>query len=205
MSMANQPQDEQTLIQSAQGGDVDAFNELVLRYQDYIYTVTYRIMGEPDTAADAAQDAFLNAYRKLHTYRGGKFIAWLARIATNLCYDELRRRQRRPMTYLDDLTPPDSDDGPPLPSDEQTPEQAAQQLELREALQQCIQGLKADQRVILVMSDVQGMSYQEIADSVNTQLGTVKSRLSRARVAVRNCLQGFQELLPDEYRQVSNE
>ncbi|PJF34129.1 MAG: RNA polymerase subunit sigma-24, partial [Phototrophicales bacterium] len=115
-------------------------------------------------------------------------------------YDELRRTKRRPQTYLEDLAPEDSDDEPPIPSAADTPEQVAEQSDLQRAIQHCIGNLKDDQRIVLVLSDVQGMSYQEIADSTDTQIGTVKSRLSRARLAVRNCLQGFSELLPDQYR-----
>src|SRR5688572_21123641 len=90
--------EEQALIQAAQRGKVNAFNTLVLRYQDMIYTLVYRIMGEPASASDATQEAFITAYRRIDTYRGGSFRAWLARIATNTCYDELRRLKRRPAT-----------------------------------------------------------------------------------------------------------
>jgi len=200
-----QPQfDERLLIEQARSGDIAAFNGLVLAYQDRIYTITYRIMGETHSAADMAQDAFITAFRKLDTYRGGSFAGWLGRIATNTCYDELRRRQRRPADYLDDLPGGDSDDGPHLPADTPTPEQEAQRSELSQALQDCINRLTPDQRVVLIMSDIQGMAYQEIADVTDVSLGTIKSRLSRARLAMRRCLQGAQELLPAEYRLFSD-
>jgi RNA polymerase sigma factor (sigma-70 family) len=192
--------DEQQLIAAAQRGAVDAFNALVLRYQDSIYTLAYRIMGEPASAADAAQEAFITAYRRLETYRGGSFRAWLSRIATNTCYDELRRLKRRPAVSVEELPDAEADDGPALPDSGQTPEQAMQQLELNNAIQDCINGLGDDQRVTLVLSDVEGLSYQEIAEMTGTQVGTVKSRLSRARAGVRNCLQAVEELLPGAYR-----
>lgn len=198
--MAGHPDNEQTLIYHARRGDLNAFNRLVLHYQDQVFTAAYRIMGDPDSAADAAQDAFITAYRRLETYRGGSFRAWLLRIATNTCYDELRRRKRRPATSFEELSGAETDDGPPLPDHSETPEEAVQQNELNAALQSCIQALSDDQRMALVMSDVQGFSYQEIADTMEVQIGTVKSRLSRARLAVRRCLQAFQELLPLEYR-----
>ena len=88
--------DETRLIQDAQHGDIDAFNRLVLAYQDMVYNQAYRVMGEPFAADDATQEAFISAYRKIKTYRGGSFKAWLLRIVTNACYDELRRRKRRP-------------------------------------------------------------------------------------------------------------
>jgi RNA polymerase sigma factor (sigma-70 family) len=191
---------ELALIQRAQKGDLRAFNVLVEQYQDALYTLAYRIMGEPASAADATQEAFISAYRRLDTYRGGNFRAWLARIVTNTCYDELRRLKRRPSTSLEDLTHEDSNDEAPIADDAPTPEQALQQKELQRAIQACIDELGDEQRVTLVLSDVEGLSYQEIADQTNTQAGTVKSRLSRARANVRGCLQGFAELLPTAYR-----
>jgi RNA polymerase sigma-70 factor, ECF subfamily len=198
--MANQEQTDEILIEQSQQGQLDAFNQLVLRYQNLVYSVSYRIMGDSHSASDVTQDTFLKAYQKLNTFRGGNFKAWLTRIASNRCYDELRKIKRHPETYLEDLTPDDSNDEAPIPSSTDTPEEVAQQADLQRAIQQCIQNLKADQRIVLVLSDVQEMSYQEIAKTTNIQIGTVKSRLSRARLSVRNCLQGFSELLPDQYR-----
>ncbi len=196
---------EQKRIQDARQGDLDAFNTLVLDYQDLVYSVTYRIMGEPASAADAAQDTFITAYRKLSTYRGGSFKSWLLRIATNTCYDALRYDQRRPATSFEDMPGAEYADDVPLPSPAETPEQAVQREELNKAIQNCINGLNADQRVVLVMCDVQAYSYQEIASAVGVSLGTVKSRLSRARQSVRGCLQAFWELLPAAYRQIGED
>jgi RNA polymerase sigma-70 factor, ECF subfamily len=199
--MAVNPQDdEQRLIREAQRGSLAAFNTLVLRYQDRAYTVAYRIMSSEADAADMAQDAFITAYRRLDTYRGGSFRAWLLRIVTNTCYDELRRRKRRPATSFEDMPGADLDDGPPLPDNTPTPEQITQQGELNRAIQNCIEALGDAQRVILVLSDIEGLSYQEVASAAGVKVGTVKSRLSRARVSVRDCLQAFQELLPETYR-----
>lgn len=194
------PYEEETLIAAALRGDLDAFNQLVLRYQNSVFSLAYRMMGDPASADDAAQEAFINAYRRLDSYRGGSFRAWLMRITTNTCYDELRRRKRRPATPFEELPGGDSDDGPPLPASMPTPEEAAQSSELAQVLQDCINGLQEDQRMTLVMCDVQGFSYQEIADESGVQLGTVKSRLSRARAAMRDCLRPVQELLPSEFR-----
>jgi RNA polymerase sigma factor (sigma-70 family) len=196
----NTTTDEQSLIGAAQRGNRSAFNLLVLRYQDGLYTLAYRIMGESQSAADATQEAFITAYRRLDTYRGGSFRAWLIRITTNACYDELRRRKRRPVVAMEDLASPDSDDDPPIADPSNTPEQAMQQRELNRAIQDCINGLGEDQRMVLILSDVEGLSYQDIADNTRSQVGTVKSRLSRARAAVRNCLQAVEELLPGAYR-----
>jgi RNA polymerase sigma-70 factor (ECF subfamily) len=196
--MAESP-DEQ-LINQARDGELEAFNQLVLRYQNYIYSIAYRLMGDAASAEDSVQETFLTAYEKLDQYRGGSFKAWLARIATNTCYDVLRKHKRHNITYLDEMPGSDYYDEPPLPADEPTPEQAASTGDLNRAIQDCIQGLADDQRAVLVLCDVMGYSYQEAAENVGAALGTVKSRLSRARQGIRRCLQTVQELLPAEYR-----
>jgi RNA polymerase sigma-70 factor (ECF subfamily) len=192
--------DETHLIQAAKRGDVESFNTLVLAYQDVAYTVAYRIMGEPHSAADAAQEAFISAFQKLHQFRGDSFKPWLMRIVTNACYDELRRRQRRPATSLDALNDVQPAAGLELHSPQENPEQYAQRSELNSAIQECIDDLPDDQRVIAVLSDVESYAYQEIADITGLPLGTVKSRLSRARSRLRDCLRAVRELLPAEYR-----
>lgn len=198
--MVGNPEDEQALIRLARRGDLDAFNALVLRFQDSAYTLAFRIMGDPHSAADAAQEAFITAYRRLNTYRGGSFRAWVLRITTNQCYDEMRRRQRRPAVSVEDMG-----DEPALPDDADTPEEVVQQRELNRAIQECIGALNPDQRVVLVLCDVEGLDYQAIADQLGAQIGTVKSRLSRARASVRDCLQGVRELLPSAYRLISDD
>ena len=193
--------DEAALIQSARKGSLDAFNTLVLTYQHQVYNLAYRIMGEEAAASDATQEAFISAYKNLKSFRGGSFKSWLLRIVTNACYDDLRRRKRRPATSLDELT--DGEDGEAefdVPTPEDGPETIAQRHELAGLIQQGITTLPDDQRIVLVLSDVQGMSYEEIASITNSNLGTVKSRLSRARAKLREYLQGRGELLPEIYR-----
>lgn len=201
-STAGRPahEDEQSLIQTAQRGGLEAFNALILRYQDSVYGVVYRIMGEPASSEDVTQSAFITAYRHLNSFRGGNFKSWLLRIATNQSYDELRRLKRRPATSFEDLPGGDTDEGAPLPDPGDTPEQIAQQNELQRAIRDCINSLGDDHRLVLTLSDLEGLSYQEIAESLGANLGTIKSRLSRARAAVRDCLRAVQELLPAEYR-----
>jgi RNA polymerase sigma factor (sigma-70 family) len=198
-------ENEQALIQTAQRGDLNAFNVLVLAYQNNVYTLAYRIMGEAHSAADVAQEAFILAFRRLSTYRGGSFRSWLLRITANQCYDELRRIRRKPAISVEELPYAESDDGPALPDETDTPEQVVQQKELQRAIQSCISHLSPDQRVVLVMSDIEGFSYQEIAEQVGAELGTVKSRLSRARAGVRDCLRAVKELLPPVFRLTSDE
>ena len=191
--------DEVALIREAKKGNVNSYNRLVLHYQQMVYNVAYRIMGEPQSAEDATQEAFISAYKALHRFRGGNFKAWLMRIATNACYDELRRRKRRPQSSLDELTE-DNESWAFLRSPGKGPEGEQQVLELMEAVETCLQTLPDDQRVTAVLGDIEGYNYQEIAEITRVSLGTVKSRLSRARAKLRDCLQDFKELLPARYR-----
>jgi RNA polymerase sigma-70 factor (ECF subfamily) len=191
--------DEISLIADAQKGKVDAFNELVLTYQSQVYNLAYRIMGDPASAADAAQDAFISAYQSLSRFRGGSFKSYLLRIVTNRCYDELRRRKRRPATSFEDVEV-DEDANPMLVNGGEKPEEYAERQEMVDVIQAGIETLPPDQRVTLVLSDVQGMNYQEIAETMEVSLGTVKSRLARARSKLRDYLRDNGELLPMQYR-----
>lgn len=191
--------DEQTLIASACKGDARAFNQLVLLYQSMAYNVAYRILSDPDAAADATQDAFLSAFKAMHKFRGGSFKAWLLRIVTNACYDQLRVKQRRPSSSLDDL-PVESDHTPYLEDPAEGPDKFVERQELNRAIQGGISTLPVEQRVVVILSDVQGLSYQEIAQITGLSLGTVKSRLSRGRARLRDHLVVQRELLPSRYR-----
>lgn len=199
--------DEAALILAARQGDLDAFNRLVLAYQDLVFSQAYRMLGEMATAEDATQDAFIAAFRHLGTYRGGSFKAWLLRIVTNTCYDELRRRKRRPTTALEPLDEDDEEVESPhwLADPGESPEQAAERAELAQALQHCLGDLPAEFRSVVILVDVQGLDYLEAAQAVGSPLGTVKSRLARARLRLRDCLQGFWELLPASLRLVEEE
>jgi RNA polymerase sigma-70 factor (ECF subfamily) len=192
--------DEVALIRTAQRGDINAYNILVLHYQDLAYNVAYRIIGDLDAAADVTQEAFISAYRAIQRFRGGSFRAWLLRIVTNACYDELRRRKRRPQTSLEALYVESESPDDPLVSHAESPEAYAQRMELQAAIKSCLEELPEEQRLVAILSDLEGLSYEEIAQSTGTALGTVKSRLSRSRARLRDCLQGFEELLPAEYR-----
>lgn len=194
--------DESTLIVAARQGDLDSFNHLVLEYQELIFNQAYRVMGESNAADDATQDAFIAAFRKLNTYRGGSFRAWLLRIVTNICYDELRRRKRHPTTQLDPVDDAGEEIESPywIADSNESPEETAERAELGHAIQRCIDDLPPDFRVVVTLVDIQGLDYTEVAEVVGKPLGTVKSRLARARTRLRQCLQGFWELLPPAFR-----
>jgi RNA polymerase sigma-70 factor, ECF subfamily len=192
--------DEQALIHEAQHGNVNSFNSLVLAYQGSAYNLAYRLVGEPDTAADATQEAFIAAYNHLSQFRGGSFKSWLMRIVTNACYDEMRRRKRRPAVSLDEMAEMHDGGEVQLTSPAESLESAAQRSALNRVIQDCLDGLSDEHRLVTVLCDVQGYDYQEIAEIARLSLGTVKSRISRARQHLRDCLQGAGELLPDAYR-----
>ncbi len=194
--------DETSLIHDAQRGDLEAFNRLVLAYQTSLYNTALRILGDEEHAADATQDAFISAFRNINSFRGGSFKAWLLRTVTNACYDELRRQKRRPTTPLE----PENDDDEEIESprwladSSMSPAEKAEADELEHAIQHCLNVLPADFRAVVVLADIQGLDYTEVASATRVPIGTIKSRLARARLRLRECLQGFWELLPASFR-----
>jgi len=193
--------DELSLIHSSQHGDLDAFNSLVLAYQDNLFNTALRILNDEELAADATQDAFLSAFRSINTYRGGSFKAWLMRTVINACYDELRRKKRRPTTPLEPDVDGDEMDTPHWMADPAlTPEGQLEADELEHAIQHCLDNLPLEFRTVVVMADLQGLDYSEVAVATRSPLGTIKSRLARARLRLRECLQEFRELLPAAFR-----
>ncbi len=193
--------DERSFIATAQKGDAAAFNQLVRAYQGLVFHMAYRVLGEVDAATDATQEAFISAYKHIREFRGGSFKAWLLRIVTNACYDQLRAKQRRPTVSLEALL---VDPDHPAPGAErvapESPHEYAERRELSAFINKGIQTLPVDQRITLVLSDIDGFSYEEIAVATDTNLGTVKSRLSRARAHLREFLLANEELVPSKYR-----
>jgi RNA polymerase sigma-70 factor (ECF subfamily) len=200
MTTTDETWDEEKLVEAAQRGNLDAFNELILHYQSRVYNLAYHIMHDPAAADDATQEAFISAYRALDGFRGGSFRAWLLRIVTNACYDELRRHKRRPKVSWEDFGEMDEEANPHLVDGGAKPEETVQQQELRSILERAIARLPDHQRTTLVLVDKMGFSYEEAAQVMDVQLGTVKSRLSRARRQMQELLQEDRELLPPRFR-----
>jgi RNA polymerase sigma-70 factor (ECF subfamily) len=182
-------------LRAAQRGDVAAFNTLVVEYQRQLFNVCYRTLGNAEDAADATQDALLSAFRGLKSFNGpvGGLRGWLLRIAINACYDHLRRRQRRPTVSLDAMGATDPNQDAPsaaerLPDPGIGPEERSLSAETARNIQAAIDRLPPDQRLTVILCDVQGLSYDEAAQAMSVELGTVKSRLSRARVQLRDLL-----------------
>lgn len=188
--------DEARLIDDAVRGDLDAFNHLILAYQDLAYNLAYRILSDEAAADDAVQTAFIAAYSNLSSLRGGSFKSWLLRIITNTCYDELRRRHRRPTVPLEPTNSGDDEENESpfwLAEGSPSPEGMLEIKELDLTIQSCIARLPEKFRPIVIMVDVQGFDYAEASKAVGEPLGTVKSRLARARLRLRDCLSASNE------------
>lgn len=194
--------DELALVEEARAGDLNAFNRLVLEYQDMAFNLAARMLDDDDAAADVTQTAFLSAYRSLDSFRGGSFRAWVMRMVSNACYDELRRRKRRPTVSLEPVNDDDEEIESPawLADDAPSPEDEVERAELDQMLQSCLLQLPEEFRSVVLMVDVEGLDYQEVSLAIGKPLGTVKSRLARARLKMRDCLQQHRELLPSLYR-----
>jgi RNA polymerase sigma-70 factor, ECF subfamily len=194
--------DEEGLISEAQKGNLDSFNSLVLKYQDMAFNLAARMLGDDDAAADVTQVAFISAYRSLDSFRGGSFRAWVMRMVSNACYDELRRRKRRPTVSLEPINDEDEEIESPtwLADSSASPEEEMERVELDQALQSCLSGLPDDFRSVVLMVDIEGLDYQEVSLAIGKPLGTVKSRLARARLKMRECLKNYWELLPSVFR-----
>jgi len=191
--------EEQAIIARATEGETQAFNLLVEKYQAMAYSVAYRMLREQDAAADVVQDSFIKAFRALAGFQGGNFRSWLMRIVANTCYDVLRVQQRRATDSLDDL-PVDHDHITALVDHAESPESYAERMELNQFLEIGIQALPPEQRLVLVLCDIHGYTYEEIAEIADLPMGTVKSRISRARLRLRDYLLNKPELLPAAFR-----
>lgn len=182
-----QLQDER-LVRAAQSGDLPSFNALVVRHERPVYAVCFRILREVTSAEDATQDTFVKAWSSLSTFRGGLVRPWLLKIATNRCYDIIRARNRRPADSLDAEIVEVEPRWTSQASNSEEPESFATRVELSGFLEQALAQLPDDQRIVIVLSDVQGHTYEEIADITGVAVGTVKSRISRSRSKLREVI-----------------
>lgn len=188
--LIDQNDEDQRLVVAAQNGDLDAFNQLVTRHERAVYNVCYRMLRDGSLAEDATQDAFIRAWNSIDSFRGGIVRPWILRIATNRTYDILRAQARRPAQSLD-AQPFESEAEWTSQSDAvEHPEAFATRGELSTFLQEALAELPEDQRLAIVLSDVQGYAYDEIAEIMDVAVGTVKSRISRGRSRLRTVLQG---------------
>ena len=180
---------EQELVRAAQSGDQSAFAMLVTANQAMVYSLAYRMTGNPEDAADLTQEAFLNAWRSLGTFEGqSAFSTWIYRLTSNACIDFLRREKRRnsfSMTLEDEE---DEDRQADLPDDRWSPQRELERKEAQEAVRQGLAALSPEHREVLILRELEGLSYAEIAHALGLEEGTVKSRIARARLALRDFL-----------------
>ena len=183
--------EESKLIRRAADGSADAFNALMGMHERRMYAVALRMCGNPEDAQDCLQEAMLRIFRSISGFKAqSSFSTWVYRITMNTCLDELRRRKNRPNTSLDGLL----DAGWSPSDDEDTPERHAMRGEARQALRRFIGELPEDMRAAVVLRDVEGYSYDEIAEILNTNVGTIKSRISRGREKLRERISAQREL-----------
>ncbi|HET9587636.1 MAG TPA: sigma-70 family RNA polymerase sigma factor [Anaerolineales bacterium] len=193
---------EKRLIRAAQRGDLDAFNLLILRHQNLLFGIAFRILHDEDAAADAVQEALISAFRKFNTFRGGSLRSWLARVVVNACYDEIRQQRRRHSVPLEHLNSAgeEIESNYWLLDSAAGPEERVEAAELDRAVQESLRTLPPVYRTVLALVDIEGLSYEEAAAAADVPVGTVKSRLARARLQMQKALQAFGELLPARYR-----
>jgi len=194
-------QNEQYLLRKAKAGDVAAFEELVESYQKKLFNLAYRIVGNPEDAADMVQEALIRIFRSIAKFKEqSSFSTWIYRITTNVCLDELRKRKNKKEFSLDqEIHGEDGDMKRQIKSDDILPDNAAEREELREIVNSAINSLPEDQRVVISLRDIQGLTYTEISQVLDCPEGTVKSRINRARNALKNVLSQKRELFFEEY------
>ncbi len=179
--------DDRQLIASCLGGQREAFGELVSRYQARLYNAAIRLVDSPDDAADVVQDAFLNAYQSLHTFKGdAEFFTWLYRIAFNAAIS-LKRKKRAAVSL--DAVGPDAGIDPDDPSEYVKPGAALERTEEETQLQEAMNRLSHEHREVLVLKDIDGVKYEDIAEILGVPIGTIRSRLHRARLELRELLE----------------
>lgn len=184
--------DEQ-LVSRFKEGSMEAFEELVRRYETKIYNLVYRFMGNHADAGDLAQEAFIRAYRALSKFRGeSSFSTWIYKVTANVCRDELRKQRRKKNISLDELEGGQREIA--VADTSSLPEETFERRELQNRIQVYLNQLSEDHRLILLMREMQDMSYEEISEVMQCSMGTVKSRLSRARTALKKIMKSAGKL-----------
>jgi RNA polymerase sigma factor (sigma-70 family) len=193
--------EEKALIKAAQRGDLNAFNALILRYQNLLFGISLRMLGDQDVASDAVQEALISAFSKFNSFRGGSLRSWLARVTVNACYDEMRRKRRQREVPIEqfNMEGDEMEDLMWMVDPAARPEEQFDSFELASAIQDSLDRLTPAYREVVVLVDIEGLSYEEASIAAQVPVGTVKSRLARARLQMRSSLQGYTDLIPAQY------
>jgi RNA polymerase sigma-70 factor (ECF subfamily) len=183
--------DETGLINAAKKGDLEAFNRLVLAYQDVVFRQVRYWVNDEETAADITQDTFIKAFQSLRDFKGGSFRAWLLRTATHAAIDELRRQQRRPTLSIDaeDDSGMDQEVAGWMADPDPSPEEIAERNQLQQTVQDLLAQVKPVYREALALVDLQGLDYEEASEALGVPAGTLKSRLARGRMMMRSLIE----------------
>lgn len=196
--------DEMNLVKRARSGDVAAFEQLIEDYQKRIFSIAFRMIQNQEDAADLTQEVIIKIFKNLDKFKGdAKFSTWVYRITTNTCLDELKKARRQNPTYSLDKEI-ETDEGSlagQLPDKRPTPEESAERKAVRSGVNAAIGKLGDEHRQVIVLRDIQGFSYEEIAEILNCSVGTVKSRISRARKNLKKILSQDRELFADYFVQ----
>ena len=182
-------------------GILNAFNDLILRYQNLLFGIALRMLNDEDIASDAVQEALISAFSKFKTFRGGSLKSWLARVTINACYDEMRRKRRQRETPIEqfNVDGEEVEDLAWMIDPSTRPEEVHDSFEMESAIQHSLDQLTPAYREAVVLVDIEGLSYEEASIVARVPVGTVKSRLARARLQIRSTLQGYKDLLPSNY------
>lgn len=192
---------EKDLLHRAQKGDLTAFEQLISGYQKKVFNIALKMLGNHEDASEAAQEALIKVFRSISGFKEESSIStWIYRIATNTCLDELRKRKNNRVVYLDEeIKLDDNEVTRQIEDDRPTPDILAEQKEIRGIVQKAVSMLSEDYRTVIVLRDIQGFSYQEIASITRCPEGTVKSRINRARQELKRILERKKELPFEDY------
>lgn len=192
---------ERTLVERAQSGDIEAFEKLIEGCQKKVFNIAFRMIGNYEDANELAQEVFLKAFRSIKKFKGDSlFSTWIYKVTSNVCLDEIRKRKNKMVFSLDEeIEYGDGEIKRQIPDNAPTPEVEAELNEIKKVVNKSIQELPSDYKSIIILRDIQGLSYEEISRIFECPEGTVKSRINRARQALKKILQGKKELLNSEY------
>ncbi|MFZ5989212.1 MAG: RNA polymerase sigma factor [Bacillota bacterium] len=194
-------ENEKELVEKARSGDVEAFEQLIQACQKKVFNIALRMLGNYDDASELAQEVFLKAYKSIKKFKGDSlFSTWIYKVTTNVCLDEIRKRKNKKVVSLDeDIEYDGSEIKRQIKDESPGPEAAAESNEIKNVVNESIGVLPDDYKTVIVLRDIQGFSYDEISQIIKCPEGTVKSRINRARQALKKILKEKRELLNEEY------